>query len=107
MAELHPIDTHRLDAKGDVVFVHGLHGGWRTTWLHETGGCWPEWLASDLPINVWSLEYEASPSRWLGQSLAKEHRDNILLTEFEAYGIGERPFILVAHSMGGLAIKEL
>lgn len=71
-------------------------------------GCWPEWLAEDLPeVKVWSLEYQASPSRWLGESLPREHRDNILLTQLESRLVVERPFVLVCHSLGGLVAKEI
>jgi hypothetical protein len=32
-----------------LVVVHGLAGGSLSTWTHENGPCWLEWLSEELP----------------------------------------------------------
>lgn len=111
MSELHAITLTREDARGDVVFVHGLGGDWRDTWAADPSRpdtFWPQWLATDLPeVNIWSLAYEASPSGWLGASMPLVDRATDVLGSLEAYGLGERPLVFVAHSLGGLLVKQV
>src|SRR4051794_31893158 len=111
MSELHPLGEPRDDAEGDVVFVHGLGGDWRETSASDPGRdetFWPKWLADALPdVNVWSLEYEASPSGWLGATMPLVDRATDVLTTLEAEGLGRRPIVFVCHSLGGLLVKQV
>jgi hypothetical protein len=93
------------------VFVHGLGGDWWSTWAADADKeetFWPSWLAGHLPrMNVWSLEYGAHPSGWRGAGLSiVEHADNVLEL-LVTKGLGARPLVFVAHSLGGLLVKNL
>ena len=108
---LHKVEPHRADARADIVFVHGLGGDHRGTWMHDEDddeSFWPAWLAKEMPdTNIWSLEYPSALSGWKGDGA--EFADIVdSLRDF--FGLGDlcaRPLILVAHSLGGLVAKEL
>lgn len=94
----------------DVIFVHGLGGDKLETW--EADGTektfWPAWLASDVPsVAVHSLAYDASPSAWLGHAMPLVDRSRNILALLEAEGIGNRPLVFIAHSLGGLLVKQM
>jgi len=111
-------DPHRA---GDVVFVHGLNGDARAYWCYDgkPENYWPAWLGEDLPdVGVWSLGYEntAFKSRKLsflgrfgyrGFAMPLWDRAKSVLLQLENRGIGQRPLVFVAHSMGGLLVKQL
>jgi pimeloyl-ACP methyl ester carboxylesterase len=112
---LHRIaNTDQHDRVADVVFVHGLGGNHRTTWLHSSEVAaetffWPAELGTELPqCGVWSLGYEAGMIPWFGsdgmpipdRAVSTAHR---LLN----HGLGTRPILFICHSMGGLVVKEI
>jgi len=122
MAELVPVRNCRDPGRrGDVIFVHGLNGNPRQYWFRsgEPDKFWPAWLGEDLPdVGVWSLGYENaavtprrfSLARWFlqaGFAMPLEDRADDVLLRLVLDGIGERPIVLVGHSMGGLLIKQL
>lgn len=112
MSELHCVRQHPDGATGDIVFVHGLGGHWRATWecdARQPNTFWPEWLSSQVPqVNVWSLQYGAQPSGWngVGRMSIIEHADNVLEL-MATKGLGSRPTVFVAHSLGGLLVKNV
>ena len=91
----------------DVIFLHGLGGKGQEAWLSKRAKApWPTWLADDDPrLAVWFVDYDASPTAW-GSSMRLRDRSVSLLSALKTC-IGDRPFILVGHSMGGLLIKMM
>lgn len=91
----------------DIIFVHGLDGDPNQTWLSgET--TWPQMVADSLPsCVVWSLGYDASSSGWRGTAMPLMDRSINVLAILQAYGIGHRPVVFVAHSLGGLLVKQM
>lgn len=127
MAELRKVSAAACDdpqRMADVVFIHGLGGDASGTWRYGEGNdtSWPHWLAQDFPqVGVWSLDYAASkwkPGRFLkwffsglsaklGHSMPLPKRANDVLRTLMLNGFGERPVVLICHSLGGLIAKEV
>lgn len=115
--ELGPAGPRSRDV--DLVFVHGVHGGPVKTWRGWAGSCecWPsDWLARDLVRagyrpRVLSTSYTAhimqlarpqqaldirERARQLGEQLGRAR-----------VGAGATATVFVAHSLGGLLVKEM
>lgn len=95
--------------RSDIVFIHGLGGHWKETWLNpESGFYWPDALARQFSYSkVWSLEYEVAPTRWTGNALPLFDRAVEVLDLFRSKQIGFQPLCLITHSMGGLLGKTM
>ena len=94
----------------DIVFVHGLGGGSHSTWTAagDATWFWPAWVAADFPdAGVWTLGYRADASAWTSSSMPIADRGTALLEALVNEGIGERPTLFIAHSMGGILVKQL
>ena len=82
----------------DVIFIHGPGGDAYGTWQHGVGleAWWPSWIAGDSKrVGVWSLDYDAAPSVWLGRAMRTVDRANNVLALLDAEGFGKRPLFLV------------
>ncbi len=99
-----------VDRVGDVIFIHGLDGDARSTW-HPKGrpeDFWPAWLGEDLPtVGVWSLGYKASSSAWTGGAMPLADRARKTLAVLETEKLGQKPLVLICHSLGGLLAKQI
>lgn len=126
---LHPQCRTSQPIKADVLFIHGLLGAAFKTWrqkdcdvteeekvdMEDYTECWPEsWLAADCPnLRVLSVEYDSHLSDWKAKCPAENQRKSLayrsreLLKKLKSAGVGERPVVWVAHSMGGLLVKKM
>lgn len=121
----HGVNDRSSDAPiMDLVFIHGIRGGafatWRQDGVLEHGSArgnldretvWPaRWLAPRLApykVRLISAEYAAPASAWEGESLPFHSTAEQIAEKLAAAGVGCRPVVFVAHSMGGLLVKEI
>uniref|UniRef100_A0A3B3YT83 Protein SERAC1 n=1 Tax=Poecilia mexicana TaxID=48701 RepID=A0A3B3YT83_9TELE len=122
---LHPQTRVDQSSKADVLFIHGILGAAFKTWRQKDRStleeereaeseddyteCWPKsWLAADCPnLRVLSVEYDSHLSDWMANCPSLAYRSRELLNKLKLAGVGERPVVWVAHSMGGLLVKKM
>ncbi|XP_061609676.1 protein SERAC1 isoform X3 [Phyllopteryx taeniolatus] len=128
---LHPQTRGNHPIKADVLFIHGILGAAFKTWRQRDRSvlqdgndkdceedyteCWPKtWLAADCPnLRVLSVEYDSHLSDWMAKCPAENQRKSLayrsreLLKKLKMAGVGDRPVVWVAHSMGGLLVKKM
>jgi len=101
-----------LEPALDIIFIHGLGGDATSSW-HPAGNpglFWPQWLADDIPMaRVWTLNYPAAWTKWLADAsgMGILDRSRNILQYLVASGLGKRPIVFIAHSLGGLMVKQL
>ena len=95
--------------KPRIVFIHGLDGHHRKTWMSrptEENTLWPKWLGEDTGCPVWLLSYGAAMSRWKADAMALPRLGTSILERLSVEpALMEGPLVLVGHSLGGLVIK--
>ncbi|TPQ42812.1 hypothetical protein C2U70_00695 [Bradyrhizobium guangdongense] len=98
----------------DLIFIHGLTGDLTQTWMsprsgESSGDYWPKWVSEDLPdVNVYALGYPASLfEKWTMREMSLYERAKATLEYLASYSFGDRPLAFVAHSLGGLLVKQL
>jgi pimeloyl-ACP methyl ester carboxylesterase len=98
------------DAAMDVIFVHGLSGDCLGTWTHSNGECWLRWLASDYPfVNVYSAGYDSAVTTKFLKGDGADLVDiaTMILDRLMSRKTKSKPILFVAHSLGGLIVKQL
>ena len=119
----HPNCRSQDEAAVDVVFVHGIQGSPFYTWRQGKSedqalftDCWPkDWLPTDYPnIRVIGVHYESFFSDWFSTCPVEndgrrslEVQAAAIKKKLEECGVGERPIVWVAHSLGGLITKRM
>ncbi|KAM0804114.1 hypothetical protein BDR22DRAFT_800435 [Usnea florida] len=101
-------------AIADLVFVHGLGGGSRSTWTHssDTSLFWPqEWLPTDAGFRHVRIHSFGYNSNWKKESVLNIHDfSKALLGSLSDCPTIPRdsttPIVFIGHSMGGLVIKK-
>lgn len=97
----------------DVIFIHGLGGHHENTWrASDQHMTWPQRVANAHPeVQVWSLAYPAEVGKFLdfGSSAQPDTAGLAVLAidRMRNERIGDRPCILVCHSLGGLIAKRI
>jgi hypothetical protein len=98
------------DKKRDtvIVFVHGLYGHGRYTWMNRDAGvAWPDFLKDDQTFNdadIFTYYYETgeAAAKWSITDIARK-ADFLLKKDIFAY----RNIVFVCHSLGGVIIKQM
>lgn len=70
---------------------------------------WPLWLEGDIQsLAIWSVEYDAAPTRWRGHSMARADRaENVLSLLLAEQRLQRGDLAFVVHSFGGLIFKQI
>jgi pimeloyl-ACP methyl ester carboxylesterase len=110
MADLLPVHNPvNATGKPRLVFIHGLDGDLRKTWMadaKDASTLWPRWVGQDTGCPVWLLGYGAAMSRWKADAMALPRQATAVIERLSNEpGLGEGPLVLVGHSLGGLVIK--
>jgi hypothetical protein len=109
------------DALANIVFVHGIGSSCKTAWSaaqsQSGAGSFPVWLSEDLekytkaPVNVWLANYPAEIFRFIFLSPGREdsvtQRGRMMLDKMRAQELARRPVIFIAHSLGGIVVKQI
>lgn len=101
--------AHEPDAL-HVIFVHGLGGEARSTWMHNPKDhttLWPKWIGEDVGCHVWIAGYRAAPSGWTDAAMHLCDLGEALFAALQAEPtLRGRRLALIGHSLGGLVIKS-
>ncbi|MDB4873937.1 MAG: hypothetical protein JWM41_383 [Gemmatimonadetes bacterium] len=93
-----------------LVFVHGLGGHIRETWMRnpkDESTLWPNWIGQELQCPVWLLGYDAALSGWTAGAMPLTAQGTAVLDRLAGEPrFQAAPFVVIGHSLGGLVIKS-
>jgi pimeloyl-ACP methyl ester carboxylesterase len=94
----------------NVIFVHGLGGDSRLTWMNnprDHATLWPCWIGEDVDCNVWIASYGAALSGWTDAAMHLVDQGEAFFAALQAEpNLQGRKIVVVGHSLGGLVIKS-
>lgn len=110
MADLIPVyEPMKATGKPRVVFIHGLDGDIRKTWMansKDQNTLWPRWIGEATGCPVWLLGYGAAWTRWKADTMPLPRQATAVIERLSNEPtLFEGPLILIGHSLGGLVIK--
>ncbi len=91
----------------DVIFIHGLGGDKYSTWQNSNNESWQKWLAKDYNVSVYSIAYGANMTNWDEDDMKLDETADFFLSSLKSEGIGDKPYMFVVHSLGGLLVKNI
>lgn len=95
-------------ASTDIIFIHGLTGDAKLTWLNtDTNFYLPREISNDTNTRSFVIGYSNPASRFSDKGMSLDERTENLLLLLSNNSLFERNTILVGHSFGGLLIKKL
>ncbi|RNE90161.1 alpha/beta fold hydrolase [Marichromatium sp. AB32] len=93
-----------------LVFVHGLGGDARSTWMYnpkDDTTLWPSWIGEEVGCNVWVAGYGAALSGWTDAAMHLVDLGEALFAALQVErDLQGHRVVLVGHSLGGLVIKS-
>lgn len=97
-------DSYRV-----IVFVHGIFGDQRSTWLNRTTGrSWPEMIAEDPRFESFDVYSVGFDSPYVGRSSNIVEIAGRVRDQLARRGIFDYPEVyFITHSMGGLITKRM
>lgn len=95
----------------DIVAIHGLDGHRKTTWMAENGKLWlQDFLPADLPnARVLTYGYDANTCNRgrVSTQTIRTHAEKFLQElSRKRQSAPRRPIVFVAHSLGGIILKQ-
>lgn len=93
-----------------VIFVHGLGGDARHTWMHNPKDhttLWPDWIGEDTGCHVWVAGYGAALSGWTDAAMHLADLGEAMFAALQVeQDLQDQRIVLIGHSLGGLVIKS-
>jgi tetratricopeptide (TPR) repeat protein/pimeloyl-ACP methyl ester carboxylesterase len=94
----------------NIIFVHGLGGHARSTWMHnpnDDSTLWPSWVGAEVECNIWIAGYNAALSGWTDPAMHLVDQGEALFAALQAETeLQMSRIVLIGHSLGGLVIKS-